>query len=96
MSRADIISNLMKLIMRDRKEIRYAASYTLRTLARDRCACEKIMENNDIIEDLLKMIKNDHTGIVVLHLKTLANLAEWDQIRPLKANAFQVFYVNSS
>ncbi|XP_028158251.1 uncharacterized protein LOC114351291 [Ostrinia furnacalis] len=90
MSRADIVSNLMRLIMRDRKEIRYAASYTLRTLARDRCACEMIVENNDIIEDLLKMIKNDHTGIVVLHLKTLANLAEWDPVRPLRANAFQV------
>lgn len=49
-----------------------------------------IMENEEIIESLLKMIKNDHTGIVVLHLKTMANLAEWDPVRPLKANAFQV------
>ncbi|XP_030024535.2 uncharacterized protein LOC115443318 [Manduca sexta] len=90
MSRPIVIDNLMRLFLRDRKEIRYAAAYTLRTLARDRCACEMIMENEEIIENLLKMIKNDHTGIVLLHLKTLANLTEWNPTRPLKANAFQV------
>ncbi|XP_059060352.1 uncharacterized protein LOC131853474 [Achroia grisella] len=90
MSRPVIIENLMRLIMRDRKEIRYAASYTLKTLARDRCACEVIMQNEQIIENLLKMVKSDHTGIVLLHLATLINLVEWDPVRALKANAFQV------
>lgn len=90
MSRPQIIEKLMFLIMRDRKEIRYAAAFTLRTLSRDRCACEFIMQNDSVIENLLKMIKHDHTGIVKLHLKTFENLAEWDPVRPLKANAFQV------
>jgi hypothetical protein len=90
MSRPEIIDNLMRLILRDRKEIRYAAAYTLRTLSRERCTCEMIMENQEIVENLLKMIKNDHTGIVILHLKTLENLTEWDPTRTLKANAFQI------
>lgn len=90
LSRPVIIENLMWLIMRDRKEIRYVAANTLKTLARDRCACEVICKVEDIIVNLLKMIKHDHAGIVVLHLKTFANLIEWDPIKPLKANAFQV------
>lgn len=90
MSRPIIIENLIWLIMRDRKEIRYVAANTLKTLARDRCASEVISNVEDIIVNLLKMIKHDHAGIVVLHLKTLANLIEWDPIKPLKANAFQV------
>lgn len=90
MSRPVIIENLLWLIMRDRKEIRYAAAYTLRTLTRDRCASETIMKNETVVENLLKMIKNEHTGIVLLHLKTLENLTEWDPVRPLKGNAFQI------
>lgn len=90
MSRPVVIENLMFLIMRERKELRYAAAYTLRTLARDRCACEMILKNQTIVEDLLKMIKRDHSGTIILHLKTFENLAEWDPIRPLQANAFQV------
>ncbi|KAJ0180933.1 hypothetical protein K1T71_003018 [Dendrolimus kikuchii] len=90
MTRPVAIENLMWLIMRDRKEIRYAAAYTLRTLTRDRCACEMIMENYKIVENLLKMIKNEHKGIILLHLKTLCNLSEWDPTRALKANAFQI------
>ncbi|CAH2100354.1 unnamed protein product [Euphydryas editha] len=90
MSRPKIIENLMWLIMRDRREIRYAAAYTLKTLARDKCSVEKILETDNIIENLLKIIKNEHTGIVILHLKTLENLIEWDQEEALKANAFQI------
>ncbi|XP_034841251.1 uncharacterized protein [Maniola hyperantus] len=90
MSRIKIINNLMCLIMRDRKEIRYAAAYTLRTLTRDRCASEMLLKCENIIENLLKMIKNDYTGIVLLHLKTFENLTEWDPEGPLKANAFQI------
>ncbi|XP_049885812.1 uncharacterized protein LOC126380443 [Pectinophora gossypiella] len=90
MSRITIVRNLMLLIMRDRKEIRYAAAYTLRTLARDRCACEFILKDPEVVENLLKMIKHDHVGIVLLHLRTFENLTEWDPVRPLKANAFQV------
>ncbi|RVE55178.1 hypothetical protein evm_000076 [Chilo suppressalis] len=89
-SRPEIIENLMMLFLRDRKEIRYAAANTLRTLARDRCACEMIMKNGEIVENLLKMIKSDQTGIVLLHLKTLERLSDWDPERALKANAFQV------
>lgn len=90
MTRPDIITNLLFMIMRDRKEIRYAAAYTLRTLTRDRCASEMIMKNETVIEDLLKQVKNDHTGIVILHLKTLHNLTEYDPVRALKGNAFQI------
>lgn len=89
MSRGSIIENLMWIIMRDRKEIRYAAAYTLRTLSRDRCSCETIMNNETIIENLLKMVKDEHIGILVLHLKTLKNLLEWNPVRGLKANGFQ-------
>ena len=89
MSRQDILDNLMWLIMRDKREIRYAAAYTLKTLSQDRCSCEVMLKTNKIIENLLKMIKNEHIGIVVIHLKTLEHLAEWDQEVQLKANAFQ-------
>lgn len=89
-TRPEIIVNLLWLIMRDGKEIRYAAAYTLRTLTRDRCASEMIIKNKTVIENLLKMIKNDHTGIVLLHLKTLENLTEWDPVRTLKGNGFQI------
>ncbi|KAI5634977.1 hypothetical protein NE865_12301 [Phthorimaea operculella] len=90
MNRIIIVEKLMKLIMRDRKEIRYAAANTLKTLARDRCACEFILQDPGVVENLLKMIKHDHVGIVLLHLRTFENLTEWDPVRPLKANAFQV------
>lgn len=90
MNRPVIVQNLLWLIMRDRKEIRFAAANTLRTLARDRCMCETIMKNETIIENLLKMIKHDHIGIILLHLKTFENLTEWDAEKPLRANAFQV------
>nr|XP_004928653.1 uncharacterized protein LOC101744327 [Bombyx mori] len=93
MSRPIIIENLMWLMMRERKEIRYAAAYTLRTLARDRCACEILIENEKIVDNLLKTIKNDHKGIILLHLKTLTNLAEWDPVIPLKSNAFRIMLV---
>ncbi|XP_075989026.1 radial spoke head 14 homolog isoform X2 [Anticarsia gemmatalis] len=90
MSRPIVFENLMHLIMRDRKEIRYAAAYTLMTLAKDRCSCETIMQTDNIVENLLKMVKDDHTGIVLLHLKTLSKLCEWDPEPALKANAFQI------
>ncbi|XP_073959783.1 uncharacterized protein [Choristoneura fumiferana] len=90
MSRPEIFISLMYLCLRDKREIRYAAAYTLRTLARDRCACDVICKTEDIIVNLLKMITNDYTGIVLLHLKTLENLIEWDPVVPLKSNAFQV------
>lgn len=92
-SRQETIENLMWLIMRDRKEIRYAAAYTLKTLTRDRCACEMIMQDDKIVENLLKMIKNEHKGIILLHLKTLCSLSEWDATRALKANAFQIMLI---
>ncbi|KAL4721128.1 hypothetical protein ACJJTC_009408 [Scirpophaga incertulas] len=90
LSKPDIVDNLMTLILKDRKEIRYAAAYTLRSLSRDRCACATMMENREIVENLLKVIRNDHTGIVILYLKILENLAEWNPVRALKANAFQI------
>ncbi|XP_053601157.1 uncharacterized protein LOC128669927 [Plodia interpunctella] len=90
MSRPVIIDNLLYIIVRDRKEIRYVAAATLRTLSRDRCSCELIMKNEKVIEDLLKVVKNEHSSIVLLHLQTLANLAAWDPTRQLKANAFQI------
>ncbi|XP_046975965.1 uncharacterized protein LOC124542072 [Vanessa cardui] len=90
MSRPKIFENLMWLIMRDRSEIRYAASYTLKTLTRDRCSSAIIIETENIIENLLKMVKNEHVGIAILHLKTLENLIDWDQVPALKANAFQI------
>lgn len=90
MTRQKIIDNLMWLIMRDRREIRYAAAYTLKTLSDERCSSEMILQTDKIIENLLKMVKSEHVGIVVVHLKTLENLIEWDQVGPLKANAFQV------
>lgn len=89
MSRQQIMDNLIWLIMRDKREIRYAAAYTLKTLSLDRCSCEIMLKTDKIIENLLKMIKNEHVGIVVIHLKTLERLAEWDQAGQLKANAFQ-------
>lgn len=89
-SRSKIVDNLMWMIQRDRREIRYAAAYTLRTLARDRCSSEFLLTCENIIENLLRVIKNDYTGIVLLHLKTLESLIEWDPERPLKANAFQI------
>ncbi|CAH4035124.1 unnamed protein product [Pieris brassicae] len=90
MTRPVIISNLLHLILRDRKEIRYAAAVTLKTLTDNRCSVETILKNKRIIEDLLKMVINDHKGIVILHLKSLANLTERDQQRALIANAFQI------
>ncbi|XP_022125922.2 uncharacterized protein LOC111000682 [Pieris rapae] len=90
MTRPVIISNLLHLILRDRKEIRYAAAVTLKTLTDSRCSVETILKNSRIIEDLLKMVINDHKGIVVLHLKSLANLIERDQQRALISNAFQI------
>lgn len=89
MTRPIILSNLLYLILRDRKEIRYAAAVTLRTLTENRCSVETILENETIIEDLLKMVTNEHKGIVALHLKSIANLTERDQQRALIANAFQ-------
>ncbi|XP_013167336.1 PREDICTED: uncharacterized protein LOC106117525 isoform X1 [Papilio xuthus] len=89
-TRPVIISNLMWLLMRGRKEVRYAAGHTLCTLSRHLCCCEAIMKEDDIIENLLKMIRNDHVGIVLLLLETLMHLTDWDPEPPLKANAFQV------
>ncbi|XP_013183287.2 uncharacterized protein LOC106129308 [Amyelois transitella] len=90
MSRAIIIDNLLWLILRDRKEIRFVAATTLKTLARDRCSCEIIMKHEKIVEDLLKVVKNEHSGIVLIHLQTLTCFGEWDPARLLKANAFQI------
>lgn len=90
MSRPVIIESLMKHIMRDRKEIRYAAAVTLRTLSCDQTSIEGIVQTYHIFENLFKMVIHDHRGIVVLHLKTLQNLFEWEQDVALKANGFQV------
>ncbi|CAH0600808.1 unnamed protein product [Chrysodeixis includens] len=90
MSRPIVIDHLIYLFMRDRKEIRYVAALLLKTLTRDRCSCEIIMKNNNIIGSLLKMIKDDYMTIVIFHLNSLKYLTEWDPVPSLKANAFQV------
>ncbi|VVC98286.1 unnamed protein product [Leptidea sinapis] len=90
MTRPIIIKELLWLIVRDRKEIRYAAAHTLKTLSEHRCALPMLLEDDTIIETLLKMVTNDHKGIVNSHLRTIANLTDWNQERPLKANAFQI------
>ncbi|CAK1599379.1 unnamed protein product [Parnassius mnemosyne] len=90
MSRPKIISNLMELIITECKEIRYAAAYTLKTLSRHLCCCEVIISEEQIVENLLMIIKNDHFGIVLLIVHTLTNLTQWDPVPALKANAFQV------
>lgn len=48
------------------------------------------MENRTVIENLIKMIKDELVGIIILHLKSLENLSEWDPERALRANAFQI------
>ncbi|CAB3221636.1 unnamed protein product [Arctia plantaginis] len=93
LSRPIIVEKLMYLIMRDRKEIRYAAAYTLRTLARYKCTSEVILKTENIIENLLKMVKDEHTGIIFIHLKTLCELCEWDPETALRANGFQVMLI---
>ncbi|KAJ8734301.1 hypothetical protein PYW07_014852 [Mythimna separata] len=90
MTRPIVIDHLINMITQDRKELRYAASLCIKTLTRTRCACEIIMQNEKIIESLLKMIKHDYMEIVLYHLNSLKNLSEWDPIPALKANAFQV------
>ncbi|XP_038208912.1 uncharacterized protein LOC119830121 [Zerene cesonia] len=90
MTRPRIIKNLMWLILRDRKEIRFVAANALKSLTEHRCSLAKVLENKSIVEDLLRMVVNDHKGIVAIHLKTITNLADWDPERPLKANAFQI------
>uniref|UniRef100_A0A2A4JL78 Uncharacterized protein n=1 Tax=Heliothis virescens TaxID=7102 RepID=A0A2A4JL78_HELVI len=90
MSRPIVVDHLINMFMQDRKEIRYAASLCLKTLTRDRCACEIINKNDKIIVSLLKMIKHDYMEIVLYHLNSLKNLAELDPVGPLKANAFLV------
>ncbi|XP_022824046.1 uncharacterized protein LOC111354737 [Spodoptera litura] len=90
LSRPIVIDRIIELISYDRKEVRYAASLFLKTLTRDKCACEAIMKNERIVEILLKMIKDDYLEIVLHHMNSLKNLSEWDPVRPLKANAFQV------
>ncbi|KAH9638401.1 hypothetical protein HF086_004203 [Spodoptera exigua] len=88
MAEPDAIDNLMFLIMRDRKEIRYAAARCLTTLTR--FEAETIIKSENIVENLVKMVKHEHEGIVLLHLESLTNLAEWNPELPLKANAFKV------
>ncbi|KAJ8734523.1 hypothetical protein PYW08_013773 [Mythimna loreyi] len=83
-----VIDRLMFLFMRDRKEIRYAAAFCLKQLTRYGSEC--ISKNEKIIENLLKVIKNDHVGIVLLHLESLKNLTDWEPTVALKTNAFQV------
>ncbi|XP_068629209.1 uncharacterized protein [Battus philenor] len=90
LTRPLIITNLVWLTMRGRKEIRYASAYTLKTLSQHLCCCEAMMAQEQIVDNLLKMIKNDHTGIVLLHLRTMSNLCDWDPVPALRANAFQV------
>ncbi|CAH1643714.1 unnamed protein product [Spodoptera littoralis] len=88
MAKPIVINHLMFLFMRDRKEIRYAAARCLKTLARSEA--ETIIKNEKVVENLIKMIKHDHEGIVLIHLETLTHLAEWNPEKPLKANAFKV------
>lgn len=88
MAKPIVIDHLMYLFMRDRKEIRYAAANCLQTLARSEA--ETIIRNDKLVENLIKMIKHEHEGIVLIHLETLAHLAEWNPEKPLKANAFKV------
>ncbi|XP_047037245.1 uncharacterized protein LOC124642686 [Helicoverpa zea] len=90
MSRPIVVDHLIQMFMQDRKEVRYAAALCLKTLTRDRCACEIINKNDKIIVSLLKMIKHDYMEIVLYHLNSLKNLSEWDPVGPLKANAFLV------
>uniref|UniRef100_A0A2A4JLS7 Uncharacterized protein n=1 Tax=Heliothis virescens TaxID=7102 RepID=A0A2A4JLS7_HELVI len=87
-ARPVFIDRLTFLFMRERKEIRYAAALCLKNLAI--YSAKDIIKNEKIVESLIKMIKNDHVGIVLLHIETLKKLAEWDPEKPLKANAFKV------
>ncbi|KAJ8734522.1 hypothetical protein PYW08_013772 [Mythimna loreyi] len=89
-TRPIVVDHLINMIMQDRKQIRYAASLCLKTLTRTRCVCEVFIQNDKIIESLLKMIKHDYMEIVLYHLNSLKNLSEWDPIPALLANAFQV------
>ncbi|XP_035430015.2 uncharacterized protein LOC118262610 [Spodoptera frugiperda] len=84
------IDNIINMIMHDCKEIRYAASLCLKTLTRDRCACEIIMKNDNIIVSLLKLIKHDYMDIILHHLNSLKYLSDWDPVKPLEAKAFEV------
>ncbi|CAH2068246.1 unnamed protein product, partial [Iphiclides podalirius] len=90
MTRPKVITNLMWLAMRERKEVRYAAAHALNALSYHLCCCELMMTVEGIVENLIKLIKKDHTGTVLLHLRTLTNLTDWDPVPALKANAFQV------
>lgn len=89
-SRPIVFEHFIGMIMEDRKEVRYAASLFLKTMTRYRCACKVIIRNDKIVECLLKMIKHDYMEIVLYYLNSLKNLSEWDPVRALKANAFQV------
>ncbi|PZC74428.1 uncharacterized protein LOC110379651 [Helicoverpa armigera] len=88
LARPVAIDRLTFLCMRERKELRYAAAFCLRNLAR--YSAEDMIKNDKLVESLIKMIKNDHEGIVLLHIETLKKLAEWDPEKPLKAHAFKV------
>uniref|UniRef100_A0A2H1W6S7 SFRICE_005626 n=1 Tax=Spodoptera frugiperda TaxID=7108 RepID=A0A2H1W6S7_SPOFR len=92
MKRPVIIDHFINIFWNDCKEIRYVAALCLKTLARDRCTCEKILKNDRIIETLLQVVRKDHTSTVVYMLNVLRKLMDYDQERPLKANAFQIMW----
>ncbi|GBP78520.1 hypothetical protein EVAR_60537_1 [Eumeta japonica] len=87
-----IIEKLTKLIMEARGEIRYAAGYALYTLSRHQCVVETMVKVKDLVKNLLEKIQDEHQNIVLVHLKTLCNLTEWDQEIALRCNAFQVMH----
>lgn len=90
LSRPIIIKRLLAITINERRELRYVAANALKTLAKDRCSAEAITKCENIIPNLLKIVTQDFRGIVVMHLKTLRNLIEWEPLFPLKCNAFQV------
>ncbi|XP_041974657.1 uncharacterized protein LOC121729960 [Aricia agestis] len=90
MLRPKIVENLLLMILKDKRELRYAAAVTLNTLSRDRCCIEPLLKNENTIENLLRSVTYDHTIILETHLKTLESLIGWDQVAPLKFNAFQI------
>lgn len=92
LSQPIVVERLMFIFLRDRKEIRYAAAECIKCLTTCRRGREVFSKNNFIIENLLRVVKNEHVGIIILHLQTLKNLTDFEPTKALKANAFQIMW----
>lgn len=90
LKRPKLLLNLKWLALKDKKEIRYAASTALRTIANERCAPEAMMRNHKLVPALLGAVVNERVGIVIIHLRTLERLISWNPEVALEHNAFQV------